>query len=539
MTEHGLKEYLQVLRRRKWIVLQAVIIVPLAATLLALRQSPQYQASADVLLRYQTLPSSISGLTDPSSFSYYIDPTRSTSTQIELARLPQLASRVAAALPHSGLTAGQILGSSGVSSVTDTDLLRFTVTEAKPELAARIATEYARQFTLYRKQLDTGSITSSLRDLQSRIQALRGSGGSRLAITQLVAKEQQLQTLLSLETANAVVVRVADGAAKVRPTPRKYALLGLGLGILLGVGLAFLREAFDTKLRSAEAIGTELHLPLLGRVPPPPRQLQKRNELVMLDSPTSPAAEAFRMLRTNLEFVTLGKPAGVIMVTSALEQEGKSTTVANLAVALAGQRKHVTLVDLDLRRPMVERLFKISADRPGITDVVLGYAVLDEALARVPHREFAVAANGAVDRRSLGLDEIAASNGNHAEDGLLEVLACGRIPPVPGEFIGLDSVRHIIAALRERSDVVLVDTPPALKVGDAMTIAGFSDAVLVVVRAETARRPAVAELARVLEGWPTQRLGFVLCGADSYERYAYYGYGGAYSSEQRPRERVS
>lgn len=530
MTEHGLNEYLHVLRRRKWIVLQAVVIVPLAAVLFAMRQSALYQASSDVLLRYESLPSSISGISDPSSFSYYIDPTRSTSTQIELARLPALANRVAAALPRSGVTGGELLGASGVSSVSDTDLLTFSVSNASAGLATKLATEYARQFTIYRQQLDTSSITGSLNDLQSRIAALRSEGGSRATIRDLVAKEQQLETYQSLETKNAVLVRPATGAAKIRPTPRKYGMLGLGLGIILGIALAFLRDAFDTKLRSDETIAEELGLPLLGRIPEPPKQVQRRGELVMLADPASPSAEAFRMLRSNLEFVSLGHHAQVVMVTSARQQEGKSTTVANLAVAAAAQGKRVALVDLDLRRPMIERLFKVSPDRPGLTDIVLGYAVLDDALVQIPHRDL-VPAHASDDFESA-TSQAFARNGNSPREGLLEVLPCGQIPPVPGEFIGLDAVRHIIGGLRERVDLVLVDTPPALTVGDATTIAGFTDAVLVVVRADQARRPVVGELARVLHGWPSERLGYVLCGTESFGGYSYYGYGGGYTSKK-------
>jgi Mrp family chromosome partitioning ATPase len=241
------------------------------------------------------------------------------------------------------------------------------------------------------------------------------------------------------------------------------------------------------------------------------------------------------MLRSNLEFVSLGHRAQVVMVTSAREQEGKSTTIANLAVAVAAQGKRVALIDLDLRRPMLERLFKLSPDRPGLTDIVLGYAVLDDALVRIPHREFVPAHDDELFQASLSGPFPRNGNGG---DGLLEVLPCGQIPPVPGEFIGLDSVRHIIAALRERADLILIDTPPALTVGDATTIAGFSDAVLVAIRAESARRPAIAEFSRVLHSWPAERLGFVLCGTETFGGYSYYGYGGYAPKKQRAEQSV-
>src|SRR5579863_10546151 len=115
-----------------WIVVLVLVVVPLTAVALALRQSPLYQASADVLLRYQTLPSTLSGISDPNAYSYYIDPVRSTDTQLQIASLPALADRVAAALRKKGVTNAAVQGSTGVSSISDTDLIRFTTTSGTP-----------------------------------------------------------------------------------------------------------------------------------------------------------------------------------------------------------------------------------------------------------------------------------------------------------------------------------------------------------------------------------------------------------------------
>jgi uncharacterized protein involved in exopolysaccharide biosynthesis len=145
----GLREYLHILRRRRWIVVLALLVVPLTAV--ALRQSPLYRASADVLLRYQSLPSTLSGISDPNSYSYYVDPVRSTDTQLQIAALPALADHVAAALRKKGVTAADVQGSTGASAVSDTDVLEFTSTSRTPALAALIATEYARRFTIYHK----------------------------------------------------------------------------------------------------------------------------------------------------------------------------------------------------------------------------------------------------------------------------------------------------------------------------------------------------------------------------------------------------
>src|SRR5205814_1509032 len=136
------------------------------------------------------------------------------------------------------------------------------------------------------------------------------------------------------------------------------------------------REALDTRVRSAEEVVERLELPLLARLPEPPRKLRADNRLAMLAEPTGVQAEAFRMLRTNLEFSALGKEIRTIMVTSSVEQEGKSTTVANLAIALARAGQRVVLVDLDLRRPFIDRFFDLD-DHAGLTQVAIGHATLE------------------------------------------------------------------------------------------------------------------------------------------------------------------
>jgi polysaccharide biosynthesis transport protein len=523
----GLREYLHVLRRRKWIVLQALVIVPLVAVAFALRQSPLYQASADVLLRYQNLPSTLSGIPDPNSYSYYLDPVRSTATQLQVASLPVLSDRVAAALRGQHVTLGEVAGSTSVSEVSGTDFLNFQAASGSPALAALIANEYARQYTLYHQQLDSGSITKAVSDLQRRIDQLKAQGGARARsqVAQLQPKVDQLETLLSLETSNAVVVREATGAAKIRPRPTRYGLLGLGLGLVLGIGLAFLRDAFDTRLRTTDQIGEILGLPLLGRIPEPSRQLQRDSKLAMIAEPASSSAEDFRRLRMNLEFATLGKPSQVIMVTSALEREGKSTTVANLAVAMALAGKNVALVDLDTRRPALGSLFRLDAKQPGLSAVVLGYADLDDALVQIPLEPLSLNAGDRFGRRPDEQASAATTNGDSAAStGSLMVLPTGIVPPDPGEFVGQEGVKRVIAGLRERVGIVLVDAPPLLAVGDALTIGAMADALLVVVRADLARRQATGELAQILARMPGEQLGFILCGAVGIESYPYHGY---------------
>ncbi|MGZ4334223.1 MAG: nucleotide-binding protein [Gaiellaceae bacterium] len=531
MHDLGLRDYLQILQRRKWIVVQAVVIVPLAALAFSLHQSARYQASADVLLRYQSLPSTLSGISDPNSYAYFIDPTRSTATSLQVAALPVLAQRVSAVLRKQGISPADVGGTS-VAEVGDTDVLRFTSTTGDRSTAAAIATEYARQFTLYYKRLDTQSISRAISGLQERITELRAEGTHQSSVdaASLQSKVNQLQTLLTLQTAGAVLVRTADSAAKIRPTPKKYVVLGIGLGLVLGLGLALLCDALDTRLRTATQIGDLLKMPILARIPPPPRRLERERQLVMLADPTSTGADAFRRLRMNLEFAAIGKPSQVVMVASAVAEEGKSTTFANLAVAIALAGKSVALVDLDLHRPTLARFFRLEdGDQPGLSGVVLGHATIDEALVpiglegRIAETRD-VSQNGSGD----GWGGPSSSSRSRYPAGSLAVLPTGILPPDPGEFVGVEGVRHVIGGLRDRFDVVLIDAPPLLAVGDGLTIAGFSDAVISVVRSDLARRPLTTEFEATLDRLPPEKLGFVLCGEAGLDDAAYsaqYSYG--------------
>ena len=157
-----------------------------------------------------------------------------------------------------------------------------------------------------------------------------------------------------------MLVRSAGRAVQTQPKPLRNGALAAMLGLLLGVGLVFLRDALNTRVRTAAELESHLDLPQLGRVPEPTRRLRAGNGIVMLTDPLSPAAEPYRILATNLDFVNLERNAQTIMFTSATRGEGKSTTVANLAVALARGGRRVILVDLDVRKPSLASFFSLA-----------------------------------------------------------------------------------------------------------------------------------------------------------------------------------
>jgi Mrp family chromosome partitioning ATPase len=544
------------------------VLVTATVILASLQQQRLYQATAQVLLSQKDLAGSLTGTQTQNAG---LTPDRFAQTQAQLARVRRVAVRTVAAAGVSGESASKLLSSSSVSAGANDDLLTFSVTDSRPSAAARFASEYARQYTVYRRELDTAAILRARSDLRAQIERLtrEGGRGSRL-YTDLVAKDQQLATLEALQTSNAYVVQAAHGAIKVQPKPVRNGVLGFFFGLLFGVGLAFLWETLDTRVRSAEEVGEKLDIPLLARLPAPPKRLRSENRLAMLSAPNSLEAEAFRLLRTNLDFVNLERGAKTIMITSAVEGEGKSTTAANLAVALARAGRRVVLVDLDLRRPYIDHFFNLPG--AGLTEVVLGHAELEDALATIPIGQ--VGTNGSAPKRNDGGGQVLSHNlaafleravneGRPdlvrevvekataaatktamppTEGMMLEVLPSGPVPPNVGEFVGLQAIDELLARLRERADFVVVDTTPLLQIGDAMTLSAKVDALVLVTRLNIIRRPMLNDLRRALDSCPATKLGFVVAGAELEEGYG-YGYATSYAAKadnrSERRERVA
>jgi non-specific protein-tyrosine kinase len=517
--ELSVRDYARLLLRRKWIVIGAVVLLPAIAVTLALRQPAVYRATATVAIKEGNLAAIVSGIQDN---SFYADPNRLAQTQIHLAETPVVAARV---LKSAGIRDGDanaLLGSTAITADPSADILYFTVKDHDRGRAAVLANAYAKQYTVLRAEVDTQSLRQARTDILKRVRELNAQGRSSYAST-LTEKADQLETLQELQGSNAVIARPAEGASQIAPRPKRAGLIGLALGLILGLGLAFLRDALDTRVRAAEDVAVRLGLPLLARIPEPPRKLQRAEELVLFKEPTSVRAEAFRMLRTNMEFAGLDHDTRSIMITSALEREGKSTTISNLAIVAARSGKRVVLVDLDLRRPRLDKFFNLEG-QPGLTNVVLGHATLDGATARI-----ALSGDGRADVPAEG-------NGHAAVDGVLDVIPSGPIPPDPGEFVATTALSRLLESLADSYDLVLIDAPPVLHVGDALTLATKVSALLITTRLPTMRRPILNELSRVLATCPTRKLGFVLTGAQAEDGYGqgYYYY---YSSERRGRGR--
>jgi polysaccharide biosynthesis transport protein len=485
-------------------LISSAVLVPLLAILFSSQQSKVYEAKSEVLVSRQNLAATLAGTSDNTVFQ---DPTRLVETQARIARMPIVANRTVKAVGLNHRTGDDLLNSSSVAAEPNVDLLSFSVRDGDPVLARRLATKYAEQFSLYRSELDTAALSRTLSEVRGRIRALRSVSDTAnvLLLRDLLNKEQQLQTLESLQAANRFVVRDADPAVKVQPKPVTDGFIGALIGIALGLALAFLAESLDTRVRSGEEVAERLDLPLLGRIPELPRRLRSRGQLVMLAEPESVPAEAFRMLRTNIDFANLEREAKVIMLTSAVEGEGKSTTAANLAVAYARAGRRVILAELDLRRPNLGPMLGFPRS-VGLVDVLVGSATLADTVIRVP-----------VDSPGTNGTRRAAT---------VEFLPAGPASSDVGELFASKRLGGLVEALRERADIVLLDAPPLLLVGDAMALSAQADAIVLVSRLNALRRPTLRELDRVLAATPIEKLGVVLTGEAPPSGYSYAQYYG-------------
>ena len=518
-----LADYVSILRRRKWIMIVLPVIAGVVAFAFTETRPSSYRADALVLVNRANVVSGVTGTQDPAVF----DSRRFLETQASIARSPRLAQRVADTADVPGLSAGAVLGGSSVAAEEDSDLLRFAVTAVDGGEAVRIVNAYANEFTKFKTELDSLKVNTALDQIRTRMRSLERRGQEDGAAYQtLSAYLNQLLIGRFLLTNSATVLQPAGAAVETGASPRRNLLAGAVLGFVLALGIAFLLEALDRKVRTEDELEGALAVPLLGRVPQPPDRLQ--GQLAMLAEPLGPYSETFRRLRTNIGFVNTGQ-AKTVMFTSALPQEGKSTTIANVAIAFARAGTSVALVDLDVRLPSQHILFNVRADH-GIAEVVAGEDTVERAIRRVelssPLRQ-EQPENGrhsAAQWFPTALPKgVVAPAGRTDNEVVLHLLVGGGVPPAHGEFLNSEGISEVLGELRSMFDIVLVDAPPLLAVGDAMALSAKVDAIVAVVHIGI-QRPVLREFARQLESCRASTLGFVVTGTERSEGYG-YGYG--------------
>ncbi|HWC12952.1 MAG TPA: polysaccharide biosynthesis tyrosine autokinase [Acidimicrobiales bacterium] len=507
-----LADYLRVLRRRKGTVLLTAFLLVTAALVSSWLQTPVYAAKAKVLLQ----PLSTESLFDANTGERN-DPARVVDTQIQVLESEPIQDAVRAELGGAPPVSA--------SGVGQTDVIQLVAESTSPSRAARVANAYARAYVDFRRRQAVETLLAASQEIESKVAALQeqiddidrqvdtapdsqegavrqnlGPEKASLLQQQAAFKQRldQVQVDAALTTGRAqLVARAAIPRTPVRPTPVRTGILALVAGSGLGVGLAFLRERLDDSVRSKDDLERAAEgVPVVGTIPLHPGWKRKEEaRLVSMADPRSPASEAYRTLRTSIQFLGVDRPIRSLQVTSPNAQEGKTTTVANLGVTIADAGPRVLIVCCDLRRPRVHEFFGLD-NSVGLTSVLVGRTSVSSAVQAVP---------------------------GHPR---LFLVASGPLPPNPAEVLASANTTEVLEALNDEFDLLLVDSPPVLPVTDALVVSRRVDATLLTCLARVTTNKSVERAAELLTRVDAPLVGTILGGA-SIQRsdgYAYVHY---------------
>ena len=442
------KDYTRAILRYWWIVLTCLVVGVGISAVITAGTTKLYATTVTFFVK--TPADQLSGAVQGDTFGQ-----KRVNSYVELATTDRLIKPVLADTKLT-LSPSALAGEIAASGDADTVLLTVTVTDPSPQQSLKIGSSIATQFVSLVAELES---SSSVADTTVRLELVSGP------------------TLHS---------------TPVAPHPLFNYAIGVVLGLIMGIALAIAREVLDTSVRTAHGLENYAHAPVVGIIGFD--DTAKENPLIVEGHAKSIRAEAFRQLRTNLEFSNVDDPPRIIVVTSSVANEGKSSTATNLAVIFAEAGKKVLLVEGDLRRPRVADYLGIEGSI-GLTNVLAGQVAIDDVL------------------QSWGR-------------GGLTVLPSGSVPPNPSELLGSNNMAAMLRSLAQRFDVILIDSPPLLPVTDAAVLAARADGALLVVHHGHTTRQQVAAAAGSLSKVDARLLGCVLNmvplhSGDSYS----YGYG--------------
>ncbi len=449
-----LREALAILRLAWWLPVLGLVTGGTVALILSLAQTPLYTSSTQLFVSTRTAGTTSDAFTG-SQFSQ-----QRVESYARLIAGEEVAARVIDRLDlevSPEALADQIVA----TAVADTVLIDIVVTDESPQLAARIADAVGSVFTDFVDELETPD----------------ANGVSLIEVTVTDAPE-------------------VSGDPSSPDIPRNV-VLGALVGLLVGVGLAVLRAVLDRSVKDPDETARLAGAPVIGTV----LRDDALDKVHTIDRiPNTRTAEDYRQLRNNLQFLKVDEPPKVIMVTSALPSEGKTTAVVNLGMALADAGRRVTIVEADLRKPKVIRYLGLVAG-VGLTNLLAGSAEVDDVVQK----------HGVGD---------------------LYVIGAGPTPPNPGELLSSSHMLALLDKLRTENDFVLVDAPPLLPVADATGLAVNMDGVLLSVRYGSTHKEQLQQAAATLERIGATTLGVILNivppNAEMTHAYAYgyaYGYG--------------
>lgn len=472
-----IRSYLTVLWRWKLLFLAFLIAVPLATWLLERGKPNVYTAHALVGVNQTTVNTSL--LSGGGSFS-----TTNVTAIAQIVTTTPVATAAADRM-HPPADPGQIVSEVSASGDPATNFLTITATDHNPARAAEIANAFAQAISANLAQAAVSQIQASIKGVQAQIAALTRNDPTRSTLNQQL---NQLRAAEATQGSEAAILQAASAPGSPSgPHLRRTVELAVLIGLLLGFGAVALAESADRRLRTPPDLEQMTDLPVLASISPTAfsGDVATRAE----------DEEAFNMLRTTLTYFNIEKRLKSIVVTSAVEKEGKTTVATRLALNIAAAGQRVMLVDGDLRRAQVTAKLGIQAEY-GLAGVLAGRRALDEALVDYP-----VEGPGA---------------------GSLQVLPAGPPPPNPSALLASDAMDDLITELESRSDIVIIDTPAALAVSDPLPIMGTVSGVVMVARMNRSSRQTIKRLQQIIESAHGKLLGVVATAVKAGPGYDHY-----------------
>jgi succinoglycan biosynthesis transport protein ExoP len=493
-----LRATLQTLARRKGLILLCMVVAGGAAFTASATQQKQYSATASLLFRAPGFDQTLFG----SQVFPSTDPTREAATNVDLASLQAVADKTARALGR-GLSGSQVSGEVSVSPEGQSDLVSITATDPSPSFAAKLADQFAESFVAFRRGADRRKVASARRLVESDYARLSPAKQASSQGQALQHQISQLSTLEALQTGNAEVVQQADvPSSPSSPKTTRNTILAGALGLLFGLGLAFLLERLDRRVRDPSGFEQAMSMPTLGAVP-------ESKSLAGTANGTSPSvsfadSEAFRMLRTRLRYFNIDKEVRSVLVTSAAPRDGKSTVAWHLAFNAASSGVRTVLLEADFHQPTIAKT-RGADPLPGLSEVLTHQAGLDKATQRVP-----------VGHKSDG-----ERSSRH-----LDLVVAGATPPNPAELLESKEMATLLSQLADEYALVVIDTPPVSLLADAIPLMKLVGGVLVVGQLGKTTRDEATHLAEQLRNLDAPVLGIVANRAGRRRGYGYrYGYG--------------
>lgn len=493
-------EFLRVLRRG-WLVLTACAVVGgTAGYVAAAAQESEYQATSVLLFGD---PSNDFGqqLFGAALARNRVDPQTEAATRVRLVSLKTI-SRLVSRQLNGALPPDRLQRMVSVEQAGGSDLVAITATHTDPALAARVVNAFARQYVAYRRRSDQSKLLQASSLINRRLEASNAKSTSD-EIARLRSLKDRLSVLSTLQTGNAEVVQTATPpTSPSAPRPKLSAALGMLLGLVVGLPFLFARSQLDRRVRDPEEVEAITGWPVLAAVPQD-RALQRTTSATRQTEAAPEVHEACRLLRARLRYFSVDRPLRRLLITSSISGEGKTTIVRQLAVAYAEAGERVLVIEADLRRPTLGSRI-VAEHLSGLTELLTNQ--LDQAKA--------------IQTATLGPRKVK-----------VDLLLAGAAPPNPAQLLESARMSELLSAVGESYDIVLVDTPPATVVSDAIPLTQLVDGVIVVSRVGLTDRVQVARLARELQRLDAPTLGVVLNavpgGAEGYG----YGY---YAAEDRP-----